>query len=178
MAKKHWGFFSVPHLLWHGSSVHNGHLREPVTLVIESSAVELSLPVFTTKVCRGWYSNIQPSAFKANALTHNATAAVPFYDELVRNLVVTPSTWHAFLQSIAPCISSILFKHNFLTHIIEIHVHVTQTPLNVWHNRPFSFVETLYSVYTGKTGILSNFSHYSFLHIDSKIQFFLVYILV
>ena len=26
------GFFSVLHLLWHGSSVYNGHLQEPVTL--------------------------------------------------------------------------------------------------------------------------------------------------
>ena len=27
-----WGFFSVPHLLWHGASVYNGHLPGPVTL--------------------------------------------------------------------------------------------------------------------------------------------------
>ena len=27
-----WGFFSVPHLLWHGASVYNGHLWGPVTL--------------------------------------------------------------------------------------------------------------------------------------------------
>ena len=32
MAIEQWGFFSVPHLLWHGSSVYNGHLRGPVTL--------------------------------------------------------------------------------------------------------------------------------------------------
>ena len=45
-----WGFFSVPHLLWHGASVFNGHLRGPVTLtpIAERSAVELSRPVFTT----------------------------------------------------------------------------------------------------------------------------------
>ena len=43
MAIKQWGFFSVPHLLWHGISVHNGHLRRPVTLTpySEPSAVEL-----------------------------------------------------------------------------------------------------------------------------------------
>ena len=28
---EHRGFFSVPHILWHGASVHNGHLWEPVT---------------------------------------------------------------------------------------------------------------------------------------------------
>ena len=74
----HW-FFSVQHLLWHGASVCNGHLRGLVTLtpIAELLAVELSLPVFTTKVYRGWDSNTQPSACVANTLTHCTTAAVP-----------------------------------------------------------------------------------------------------
>ena len=29
MAIEHWGFFNVQHLLWHGASVYNGHLRGP-----------------------------------------------------------------------------------------------------------------------------------------------------
>ena len=29
-------FFSVPHLLWHGPSVYNGHLRGPVTLTLNA----------------------------------------------------------------------------------------------------------------------------------------------
>ena len=33
MAIDQWGFFSVQHLLWHGASVYNGHLRGPVTLM-------------------------------------------------------------------------------------------------------------------------------------------------
>ena len=32
MAIEQWGFLSVPHLLWYGASVYNGHLRRPVTL--------------------------------------------------------------------------------------------------------------------------------------------------
>ena len=28
MAIEQWGFYCVPHLLWHGASVYNGHLRE------------------------------------------------------------------------------------------------------------------------------------------------------
>ena len=28
MAIEQWGFFSIPHLLWHGASVLNGRLRE------------------------------------------------------------------------------------------------------------------------------------------------------
>ena len=56
MAIEQWGFFSVPHLLWHGASVYNGHLRGPVTLtpITESLAVELSLSLFTTPGFRGW----------------------------------------------------------------------------------------------------------------------------
>ena len=41
----HWqcGFFNVPHLLGHGSSVYNGYLREPMTLTpyAERLSVEL-----------------------------------------------------------------------------------------------------------------------------------------
>ena len=50
MAIDQWMFFSVPHLLWHGASVYNGHLRVPITItsIAERLAVELSLPVFTT----------------------------------------------------------------------------------------------------------------------------------
>ena len=60
------------------ASVINCHLRGPVTLtsVAERLAVELSLPVFTTYIYRGWDSNTQPSACGANAQTHCATAAV------------------------------------------------------------------------------------------------------
>ena len=52
MANEQWGFFSMPHLLWHGTSVYNDHLRGPVTLTLiaERLAVELSLPVFTTLI--------------------------------------------------------------------------------------------------------------------------------
>ena len=37
-----WGFFSVPHLLWHWASVYNGHLRGPVTLVPIAEHLEWS----------------------------------------------------------------------------------------------------------------------------------------
>ena len=49
MVIEQWGFFNVPHLLRHGPTVCNGHLRGPVTLtpVAERLAVEPSLPVFT-----------------------------------------------------------------------------------------------------------------------------------
>ena len=59
MVIQHWGFFRVPHLLWHGASVYNGRLRGPVT---SPNYCQASLPVFTTYLCRGWDSNTQPSA--------------------------------------------------------------------------------------------------------------------
>ena len=80
MAIEQWGFFSVPHLLLHGASVYNNHLRGPVTLtpIAERLTVDLllHLPVFKTYVCRRWDSNTQYSACKANALAHCTTAAV------------------------------------------------------------------------------------------------------
>ena len=59
--------------------VYTGHLRGPVriTPIAELLGVELSLPVSTTRVCRDWDSNTQPSACEAIALTHCATATVP-----------------------------------------------------------------------------------------------------
>ena len=88
-----WGFFSVSHLPWHGTSVYNGHLRGPVTLtpIAERLAGELSLPVLTCQVCRGWDSNTQPSACGANAFTNYATAAAQSKEiwHLIRILMVT-----------------------------------------------------------------------------------------
>ena len=44
LAIEQWGYFSVPHLLWHEASVYNGHLRGPVALALiaERIAVEPS----------------------------------------------------------------------------------------------------------------------------------------
>ena len=60
----------MPHLLQHGPTLYNGHLRGPVTLapVAERLAVELSLPVFAAKVCRDQGSNPDLPAHEANAL--------------------------------------------------------------------------------------------------------------
>ena len=71
--------FSVPHLLWRGESVYNGHLRGSVTLtpIAERLAVELSLPVFTKYVCLGWYSNTQQFACGSNVVTHCTPAVSP-----------------------------------------------------------------------------------------------------
>ena len=91
MAIEQWGFFSVPHWLWHRASVYNGHVRGPVTLtpIADRLAVELSLPVFTTYVCRRWDSNTQPSACEASTLTHCATAAISSWCTPTNNISKT-----------------------------------------------------------------------------------------
>ena len=71
-----WGFFSVPHLLWHRASVYNGNRWSLRTCDTHTYcwAMELLLPDFATKVCRGW--DTQPSACEAIALTDCPTTAL------------------------------------------------------------------------------------------------------
>ena len=67
----------MPHPLRHGPTVYNGHLRGPLTLtpVAERLAVELSLPVFTTQVCRDL--GLNPDLLHARRTLYlYATAAV------------------------------------------------------------------------------------------------------
>ena len=54
-----WGFFNMPHLLWHGPILYNGYLQGPVTLkpVAKRLTVELSLNVLKTKICPDCKSN-------------------------------------------------------------------------------------------------------------------------
>ena len=60
-------------------------------IMVERLAGELSLPVLTCQVCRGWDSNTQPSACGANAFTNYATAAAQSKEiwHLIRILMVT-----------------------------------------------------------------------------------------
>ena len=72
-----WGFLYATHLLWHEPTLFNCHLRGPVTHtpVAERLAVELSLPVFKTQVCR--YRGSSPDIQHARRTLHlYATAAV------------------------------------------------------------------------------------------------------
>ena len=115
MTIEQWGFFSVPHLLRHGASIYNGHLREPVTLtpIAERLAVELSLPVFTTLVCRGWDSNTQPSARGTNTLNDYATSAV--YHDTKKKLKMHNSFYHTI--KILNILANQLHCHTYLDEI-------------------------------------------------------------
>ena len=62
MAIEQWGFFNMPHLLWHGPSLYNGHPRGPVTLntycqAFSSGAVTTC---FTTS-CLSWLEFVHPT---------------------------------------------------------------------------------------------------------------------
>ena len=50
MIIEQWGFVNASHLLWHGPTLYNGHLWEPVTLTLVAKhlAVDLSLVVLKT----------------------------------------------------------------------------------------------------------------------------------
>ena len=72
-AIEQWGFFSMPHLVWHEASVYNGHLWEPVTLTpnAEQLSGELWLPDRPNDL------GLSRLGFEpqSSALTHCATAA-------------------------------------------------------------------------------------------------------
>ena len=68
MAIEQWGFYSVPHLMWHGATVYNGHLLPSVL------PVALSLPFL--RLGSAWLEFVhQISGCGANALIHYFTAA-------------------------------------------------------------------------------------------------------
>lgn len=69
--------FSMPHLLWQGTSIYNCHRRWTVTItsVAKRLAVELPLPVFRlNRSAAAWIRTLN-SKWEAKALTDCATAA-------------------------------------------------------------------------------------------------------
>ena len=77
MAIEQWGFFSVPHLLKHGSSFYNCHLRGPVTLTPNAERLAVELYSCFNDLGLSWLVfNTQPSTCGANALIDCDIAAV------------------------------------------------------------------------------------------------------
>ena len=87
MAIEHWGLFSLPHLLYHGTSVYNGHLRGPISITsaVEHLEVELPLPVYIWlwSVSTAWGFEHPTFPMRGERLTDCATAAVHY----VRNKI-------------------------------------------------------------------------------------------
>ena len=121
---EHWGFFSLPHPLWQGLSVYNGHLRRHVTItpIAEHLAVELQLPVFTSKVCRGWDLNSQPSACGPKALTHCATVVVYIYKLIDEsNDHWSEKRYFCVIVLTGSCVHTILCSNNEIVKCIVWH---------------------------------------------------------
>ena len=89
MAIEQWGFFNVPHLLWNGASVYNGHLRGPVTLtpIAERLAVGLSLSDYDLALSLLGFEHpiFHLQGERSNPLRHRR---VSIYIELIHNLLV------------------------------------------------------------------------------------------
>ena len=128
MVIEQWGFFNVPHLLWHKPTLYNCHLRGPVTLtpVAERLAVELSLPVFNSSVCCGWDSNTQPSSFRTDALNDCANAAV------VTSHNVYTNTMHKHIK-IQPFDVEYLIYFQSETEKKLLKIHVLKTQYHIWN---------------------------------------------
>ena len=99
-------FFSVPHLLWQGSSVYNGHLRGHVALTPAAERWQWSCHYlfFTTSVAAE-YSNTQPSMELTDCLLF-AFASLGSYSLLwrlyhcIRKASVLGSQSHFFVVTI------------------------------------------------------------------------------
>ena len=87
-----WPLSSEDSWSWH---TYYDTLKHPFIIVISvdpwhsqllPSVWQLSLPIFTTKVCRGWDSNTQHFAYEANSLTHCATPAVLYVLDMFKHI--------------------------------------------------------------------------------------------
>ena len=102
-----------------------------LTSIAERLAVELSLPVLTTKFCRVWDTNTQPSACVASALTDCATASAWYswigvsgdipnhylYIVIYRGFIMWLYEWEGFIWFSRKCLEIIkeLEKDNTCT---------------------------------------------------------------
>ena len=66
MAIEQWGFFSLPHLLWHGASVYNSHLRGPIA---ERLAGAVTICFYDLGLSRLGFEDLT-FRLRAKALTH------------------------------------------------------------------------------------------------------------
>ena len=102
------GYFVVPHLLWHSfKMIISVHVT--VTTVVDCLAVELSLPVLTTKICQVWDLNTRSSVCEANALTNcSSTAAI---DNVI--------TIKSILINIAMSTISMEYRSDYIYHTMS-----------------------------------------------------------
>ena len=80
--------------------------------IAERLALELSLPIFTTYICRGCDSNTQPAACGVNALTNCTIAAV---DTLIL---------YNYMSTKLVCILILIIKLYVNNNIIMLHIDI------------------------------------------------------
>ena len=99
IAIEKWGFFSVPHLLWLGASVYNGHLRGSVTLTLYCRAFcsgAVTTWLFFFYLSLSWLGFEHPTfRMRGSDLTHFAYAAVKMNKDiqLLQVLYQLEPTW-------------------------------------------------------------------------------------
>ena len=90
MVIEQWGFFSVPHLLWHGTLVYNGNLRGPVTVTPVVEFWQWSYIVQNLKPFTGngdvsiWVDNSRVERITQNKQTNQTKQTLPV--ELLRSV--------------------------------------------------------------------------------------------
>ena len=101
MAIELWAFFNVPHPLWYGTSMYNGHIGGPVRVTPTRVAKRCHYQIlWLGPACRGWDSNTQTSACETNTLTDSATVVVHgVWYRLVRNM------WKNRIREFISCLS-------------------------------------------------------------------------
>ena len=83
MVIEQWGFFSVPHLLWHGTLVYNGNLRGPVTVTPVVEFWQWSYIVQNLKPFTGngdvsiWVDNSRVERITQNKQTNQTKQTLP-----------------------------------------------------------------------------------------------------
>ena len=104
MAMEQWTFFSVPHLPRQGAFIYNGDFRGLVVLTpaAERLAVKLSLPVFTTYVCRAGIRtcNLPLRSERSNRLHHRDGYAERIFGRVLNFKLEVPSPFQFSLGSL------------------------------------------------------------------------------
>ena len=106
------GFFSVPHILWHRTSVYNVHLWGQVTLKLNSEglALELWLPLLTTT--SSFNFNLK-KRFRRNAASGSTfSIQLVFISSLVPARLLMAANLLQFFNCV-PCIVSFLSNATF-----------------------------------------------------------------
>ena len=115
MAIEQRGLISVPHLMWHGTSVYNGHLRGPVTRTFLrlKFAVNGNLWVYELQIYKNW-SLFMYICFFVIGIVSNFCSSQSSADGKAIKFISYPFTMkssHFNFHISFTCHFNIIFKH-------------------------------------------------------------------